>query len=115
MRNGVLTSLHLLIVFVHVIWSDASQEPYIIVTMIFRHFFLSSFVGPLRQKTNEMKTSKNSSKGLHKFPFSCIIRNLESDCGPFLFDEASWDDLGRSSNCQYLLLKIGIMNFSPVQ
>lgn len=107
----ILTTLHLLAEFTHVVRSYGSQELNVVVTVIFGHLLCCGFVWSLtRDRQSRISTTLNKSfpdqmlsinlavTNVRRFPFSCTVRSWEADCGSSGCDVVSWDVLVRNSN-----------------
>lgn len=51
MEGGILTSLHLLAVFRHVIWANRTQEFNVVITVVLGHLLSIGFVRTLGRKS----------------------------------------------------------------
>lgn len=118
--ENVLTSLHLLAVFGHVIRADGAEELDVVVTVIFSHLFGVGFMWPLSRLNTEtfhshrlwIPTShlyvKRRLLLLHRSPSSYRGHSWGGGCGSCGCGEASWGDLGHSNNSQHHLEKCGL-------
>ena len=74
----MLTSLHLLVVFGHVVWPDGAQELDVVVTMKLSHFLCCGLVGALRMtqgRTIDMMNIWAIPRDVHYNPdpiFQCL-------------------------------------------
>lgn len=107
-----LTSLHLLVILRHIVRSDASKKPNVIIAVKFGHLFSSSFVGTLKHNTDiqyitflcygltvfELQIMTRTVANLHKFPFYDTVHSSTIDCVSYVYDEVSWDALGHNNS-----------------
>lgn len=107
-----LTSLHLFAVFWHVVWSDWTQEFYVIITVVLGHLLSTGFMWTLKHKNTKSahQTHKKvthlthfQQSFIHISPSFCRGHSWATSCVSCGFCGASWDAPDRSNSSQHHL------------
>lgn len=110
-KHSTLTSLHLLVVFGHVIRSNRAQESNVIIWMEFGHLICSGFMRTLNKfnfgiiSLISFQNKFGFRNSIHRFPFFGIGHSSTVNYVSYVYGVVSLDVLGHNNNCQCRLWK----------